>query len=202
LEYRLKQTVPIVSAKMQLQLVNGVILFCKRFQVARRCVRGQICEDLRAARPAIVRKGNNTDEDAQQGRGADNYSLDARAMGKTHRNCCIEFCLMIRATKASSLSAGAMSASSSIGVSPSASASSAIIIARRDAIESQSDLLALNVSRRTCANDQFDKHQNWDAVMHQSDNGVFARFAEPPESLPLSSNLAESCEHPEKKCTR
>jgi hypothetical protein len=29
-----------------------------------------------------VRKGNNTDEDAKQGRGADSYSFDARGMGK------------------------------------------------------------------------------------------------------------------------
>jgi hypothetical protein len=139
-----------------------------------------------------------------------NDSVDARATGKeqratiktrrsatTHRRCCMEFCFMIRATNESSLSAGAMSASSSIGVSPSASASSAMIIARRDAIDSSSHLLALNVSRRTCASDQFEKHRNWHAMMHQSDNRVFVRFANPPESFIFRCNLAESCENPE-----
>jgi len=139
-----------------------------------------------------------------------NNSFDARATGEkqratiktrrsatTHRRCCMEFCFMIRATKESSLSAGAMSASSSIGVSPSASASSAMIIARRDAIDSSSHLLALNVSRRTCASHQFEKHRNWDAMMHQSDNRVFVRFANPPESFIFRCNLAENCENPE-----
>ena len=125
-------------------------------------------------------------------------TIETRRSVTTHRRCSMEFCFMIRATKVSSLSAGAMSASSSIGVSASASASSAMIIARRDGIKSGSPLLALNVSRRTCSSDQFEKQRNWDAMMNQSDNRVFVRFAKPPESFALRCNLAESCESPQK----
>ena len=56
-----KQTIPIALAKMQLKLIDGVILLRKRFHVARRCVRGQLCGALRAARPEVVSNDNSTD---------------------------------------------------------------------------------------------------------------------------------------------
>jgi hypothetical protein len=58
---RKQKTIAIVLAQMQLELIDGVILFRKRFHVARRCVRGQLCGAMRAARREAVSNGNSTD---------------------------------------------------------------------------------------------------------------------------------------------